>query len=229
MPIQIQGAGGSVVGVGAESFKGMHVVLKPTDYSTLGHYRIAVATGTMAAALAAGAIVFSARWGDGSRFCVIKALRVHFLPLTAFTANTLTDHTSVDAFIARSFTASHTGGTALTITGDNQSMRASMGASLFTDMRISTTAALGGGTLSLDAHPFAAGLRKGNRANPSGGAEEQLYNVRDLDYALRLDNGEHPIVLAQNEGIVVRNRTVWPAAGTGMYVVEMVWAEVLAY
>ena len=35
--------------------------------------------------------------------------------------------------------------------------------------------------------------------------------------------------LAQNEGIVVRNRTVWPAAGTGILTVLLGWAEVTAF
>lgn len=31
------------------------------------------------------------------------------------------------------------------------------------------------------------------------------------------------------QGIVIRNRTVWPAAGTGIVVVQFDWAEVTAY
>ena len=37
--------------------------------------------------------------------------------------------------------------------------------------------------------------------------------------------GDHPIVLVQNEGLVIRNRTVWPAAGTGILLVELGWSE----
>ena len=36
-------------------------------------------------------------------------------------------------------------------------------------------------------------------------------------------------MLSQNEGIVLRNRTVWPAAGTGIVQVELSWSEVAAY
>ncbi len=230
MGIQIIGAGGSIAEVGAFGTKALHVNNKPVDHGALGHYRTSVVTGTLAAALAASAVVFSARWGDASRFAVITRLRTRFLPLTPFTAATLTDHTSFDLFIGRGFTVAHTGGLALTLTGDNQAMRASMGASLFSDIRIATTAALGGGTVTLDAHPIAQSLRKGNRVNPAAATEEVIMPTTDgLDCDIDVAAGEHPVVLAQNEGLVIRNRTVWPAAGTGILKVEMAWAEVTAF
>ena len=174
-------------------------------------------------------MVFSARWGDASKFAVIKSFRTNFLPLTPFTANTLTDHGSFDAFIGRVFSASHTGGTAVDLSGDNASMRAAMGPSLFSDVRRSSTSALGGGTVTLDSVPFAQSLRKGNRVNPAALTEEVIIDPDPLFYKCDTANGEHPIVLAHNEGIIIRNRTVWPAAGTGILKIEMVWAEVVAY
>lgn len=230
MGIQIIGASGSIAEVGAFAAEGIHTITKPTDHGALGHYRLSVVTGTLAAALAASAVVFSARWTDATRFAVITRCRSRFMPLTPFTAATLTDHTSFDLFIGRSFSASHTGGTGLTLTGDNLQMRASMGASLFGDLRIATTAALGGGTVTLDAHPIAGSLRKGNRVNPATGTEEIIMPTTDgMDLDISVADGEHPIVLAQNEGLVLRNRTVWPAAGTGILIVSMAWAEVTAY
>ncbi len=230
MGIPIEGATGNAVEAGAAASSPLHVVQKPTSYGALGHYRFSVVTGTLAAALAANAVVFSARWGDATRLCKVTKLRTRFLPLTPFTAATLTDHTSFDLCIGRTFTAAHTGGTALTLTGDNAQMRASMGASLFSDIRIATTAALGGGTVTLDAHPIAQSLRRGNRVNPAAATEEVVMPQADgLIMDIDLGSGEHPLILAQNEGLVVRNRTVWPAAGTGILLVEMAWAEVTSY
>ena len=230
MGIQVQGAGGSIAEVGAFSAEGLHTTAKPTDYGSLGHYRFSVVTGTLAAALAASAVVFSCRCSDGTRFAVIRYFRTRFLPLTPFTAATLTDHTSFDLFIGRSFSAAHTGGTALTLTGDSMAMRAAMGPTLFTDIRIATTAALGGGTVTLDPHPIAQSLRKGNRVNPAAATEEIIPPTTDgLNLDIELASGEHPVVLSQNEGLVLRNRTVWPAAGTGILLVEMAWAEVSAF
>lgn len=173
---------------------------------------------------------FAFRWGDATRLCELTKFKTRFLPLTPFTGATLTDHTSFDAFIVRSYTASHTGGTALTPSGNNAKMRASMGASLVTDVRISTTAALTNGTETFDAFPFAQSIRKGNRVNPAAATEEVVMPTTDgMDLDFSMGDGDHPIALAQNEGIIVRNRTVWPAAGTGILSVLIAWAEVSAF
>jgi hypothetical protein len=217
--------GVSVLDVGPTNFAA-NVQHRPVDYGTGGAYRASVRTSIMSAALAINAVVFSARWGDAVKVALIQRLVVRVLPLTPFTAGTLTDHTSMAAYIGRSFSGSHTGGTALTLTGNNQKLRASMASSAFTDMRIATTAALGGGTITLDAQPFASSLRKGNRVNPAAATEETIQpsdNV--LTYAPDVLAGEHPVLLAQNEGIVVTNVTAWPAAGTAIIAVEIGWSE----
>ncbi len=231
MGIQIVGASGSVMGVGAEAAMGAHVSLKPDAYQTNGHYRTTVTSGILAAALAAGAVVFSFRWTDAAKLCKISKVKARFLPLTPFTAATLTDHTSFDLFFGTTFTASHTGGTGLTLTGRNQKMRTSMATTVMGDIRISTTAALAGGTITLDTQPLAASLRKGNRVNPAAATEETIIdsNAGNLEFIADQALGEHPIILAQNEGIVIRNRTVWPAAGTGQLQVEIVWSELGVY
>jgi len=230
MGIQIIGNGGAIAEVDGTTFRALRCVNRPVDYGSLGSYGLSVATGTLAAALAASAVVFSARWGDATRFAAIHSLRWRFLPLTPFTAATLSDHTSFDAFVGRSFSASHTGGTALTLTGNSFKRRASMGTTLFTDLRIATTAALGGGTVTLDPHPFAQSIRKGNRVNPAAATEEVVMpNTDGGNWSPDVVNGEHPIILTTNEGIVIRNRTVWPAAGTGVLIVEMNWSELSAY
>jgi hypothetical protein len=196
------------------------------DGSFLGSYGFSVVTGTLAAALAANAIVFSARWADATKIAAVTKFRTRFLPLTPFTAATLTDHTSFDAFIGRTFSASHTGGTALTLAGNSFKRRQSFASTAFTDLRVSTTAALGGGTVTLDPHPLAQSLRKGNRVNPVAATEETIMPAMDgLNIDFDASAGDHAVVLVANEGIVVRNRTVWPAAGTGILLVEMDWNE----
>lgn len=228
MSVQIRGNSGTVAEVDGTTHRAQRVTTRPLE--ALGHYHLGVVSGTLAAALAANAVVFSARWGHASNLCIVTSLKTRFLPLTPFTAATLTDHTSFDALIGRTFTASHTGGTALTLTGNSFKTRASMATTSFTDIRIAATAALGGGTVTLDPHPFAATLRKGNRVNPAAATEETIMPTTDgMDVDYYVSDGMHPIVLAQNEGIVIRNRTVWPAAGTGILMVEMRWAEVTSY
>ncbi len=233
MAIQIQGNGGVVAEVDGTTFRALRVGARPIDHGALGHYRLHAQTGTLAA-LAAGTAsaghIFAFRWGDATRLAVITKLKTRFLPLTLFTAATLTDHTSIDAFIVRSYTASHAAGTNLTPTGNNAKMRSNMGTSLVTDVRLSTTAALTNGTETFDAFPFAQSIRKANRVNPAAATEEVIMPQTDgMELDFDMGGGDHPIVLAQNEGIVIRNRTVWPAAGTGILSVSVAWAEVAAF
>ena len=103
MGIQLIGNGGIVADVDGTVFRALRVINKPIDYSTLGIYGFSVVTGTLAAALAANAVVMSARWSDATRLGVIIKLKTRFLPLTPFTAATLTDHTSFDLFTGRTF------------------------------------------------------------------------------------------------------------------------------
>jgi hypothetical protein len=227
MAIQTQGFGGVISEVDGTIFRAPRVTVRPTDPGALGHYRISVVTGTMAAALAASAQLFQFKWTDATRLAVIYRLYANFVPLTLFTAATLTDHTSVDAFFVRTFAAGG-GGTTLTLTGNSAKLRTNMGTSLAA-INVSTTAALTAAT-TLDAHPFAQSIRKGNRVNPAAATEETIHPTdNDLNFVADVSIGEHPIVLAQNEGVVIRNRTVWPAAGTGVYLFGCSWAEVAAY
>jgi hypothetical protein len=234
MGIQIQGNAGTIAEVDGTAFRAIRTVNRPIDHGTLGHYRIHVQSGILPAALAAGTgtagHVFAFRWGDATRLAVITKLKTRFLPLTPFTAATLTDHTSFDAFVVRSYSASHTGGTDVTPTGNNAKARTSMGTSLVTNVRISTTAALTAGTHTFDAFPFAQSIRKGNRVNPAAATEETIMpNADGMEMDFDMGGGDHPLVFAQNEGFVIRNRTVWPAAGTGIISVLVAWAEVTAF
>lgn len=232
MGIQLIGAGGSIVEAGAFAAEGIHTIAKPHDHGTLGHYRVQVVTGTLAAALAASAQLFQFKWTDATRFAVIMRVWSGFTTLTRFTAGTVTDF-GVDLFVVRSFAAGG-GGTTLTLTGDNQQLRTNMGASL-AQINVSTTAALTAAT-TLDAHPIGQTIGgHGDQVTPSAtladfGMTAGL-NGSEMGtlYRAEVMSGEHPLVLAQNEGFVIRNRGVWPAAGTGIYSFGCVWAEVAAF
>lgn len=233
MGIQVIGAGGSIAEVGAFAAEGQHVISKPTDHGTLGHYRVQVVTGTLAAALAASAQIWQFKWTDATRFAVIKKVWSGFNTLTRFTAGTVTDF-GLDLFIVRSFAAGG-GATTLTLTGDNQQLRTNMGASL-AQINVSTTAALTVAT-TLDAHPIGQTIGgHGDQVTPSATVAAWLdtlavngHETGGLLYRCDLASGEHPIVLAQNEGLVIRNRVVWPVAGTGVYSFGISWAEVAAF
>lgn len=228
MPIQIQGSGGVTADVGGTTFRAMKVGPMPVEHGALGHYQASMVSGTLAAALAASAVLFSFRWSDATRLAVIQRIRARFMPLTPFTAATLTDF-GFDAFVGRSFSAAHTGGTAATLTGNSFKMRTSMGTTLLNDMRMASTAALGGGTITVDGNAFASSIGRPQRTNPAAATEETIQPIPVLEWDVDMAHGEHPIVLAASEGFVIRNRTVWPVAGTGILQVECKWAEVAAF
>jgi hypothetical protein len=201
-----------------------------------GSYRIAKTTGTIAAALAAGGQVFQWKFTAGATatpqvlatVAIITRLRVRFLPLTPFTAATLADHTSFDAFVCRPLAAGFAGGSAVTLSTNNAKLQTSMATTLAA-AQIATTAALTAAT-GMDATPFAHSVRTGNRVNPAAATEEVIQPINnDLEFYPQLDGGEPPLVLAGGEGIVIANRTVWPAAGTGIVAVEMCWTEAIGY
>jgi hypothetical protein len=224
--IQLQGAGGTVAEVGSFAAVPAHFTAKPVPYSTFGHYQSSHQTGAIAAGMAANGELLQMRWVDATRLCLI-----HKVTITGMRATTAFAAGVIDIKVTRAtgWSADGTGGTAITITAPNHKMRNSMGATLFsTGFRIATTAALGAGTKILDAHDFgtitthsSAGV---GAATPIiGSIYLPVYDIYEQDMA----DGEHPIVLAQNEGIVVR-ATV-PATGVWNLGVTVKWSEVTVF
>lgn len=223
------GTTGSLAEVGFAAALPQHVTAKPLAQSVaLGAYRIAATSGTIAAGLAALGQVFYVRWTDATRFMVVHRVKLDFQALTGFTAATLTDF-GFDLIKATSVSAGG-GGTDLGALVKTK-MRTTMGASLLDAaglMRISTTAALTALT-TVDATSIAQSLGDQQRVNPAAATEEQRVNDPTLEYVARVADGEYPLTLAQNEGLILRNRTVWPVAGTGIITVNMSWSEVVAF
>jgi hypothetical protein len=219
----------ALAGVGAEASSPLHTVSKPIPSGSNGHYRIAATTGTLAAALAAGGQLFYLRWTDATRFCVITSFKASFQTLTPFTAATLTDF-GFDLFKATSVSVGG-GGTDLGAVVKTRMRTTGMGASLLDGaglMRIASTGALTAIT-TLDGAAIAQSVGDPNLTNPAAATEEPRVNDPTLVFRPCAASGEYPLVLGQNEGLVLRNRTVWPAAGTGLVQIELAWAEVTHY
>lgn len=225
------GVSGALQDVGANT-KGARVEVRPTDVGALGSYVLAASSGTMAAGLAAAAPIFSVRWGDSARAMLIRRV--------AMTARNLTTAFAAGVFLfelmqARSFTASDSSGTAISLAGNNAKRRTSFGSSLVTDMRISSTATLTAGTRTLDGN--AAGLIRGNvpatqvnypfvgrGAISIPGASTVAYSTDWQDLFSLGVTTEWPLVYVQNEGFIIR-ATV-PATGTWTFDVLLEWSEI---
>jgi hypothetical protein len=222
MAIQIQGNGGVIAEVDGTTYRALRVTVRPVDYGALGQYRISMLSGTMAAGLAAASEIFQARWTQNPNLAIIWGVALDGMSgsATAFTAG----FASFTLTIARVWTADGSGGTAATLTGNNQKLRTSMATTSMGTIRCATTAALGVGTKTLDAQ--AEGMLSFCMATTI--SVNYLSNI-GLYGAMSLEDGGNPapIVLAQNEGVVVR-ATV-PATGTWQFGVSMAWSEVTSY
>jgi hypothetical protein len=205
---------------------------RPIDVSSGGAYRHAIRSGTIAATLAANGIIYAFRWGDSSLNCVVQRIRAQLFANIAFTG--AFNDMSMYAKVGRAYTASHTGQTAAVLTGNNAKLRTDFPTSKIAtngDIRIANTAVLGGGTVTEDTDPFVySQVGKPNVVNVAAGTEYlSAQPLVTLDYEPDMGDGVHPLLLEQNEGFIIHNGpVVWPAAGSGVLVVQVQWAEVLA-
>jgi hypothetical protein len=225
MAIQLQGNSGVVAEVDGSTFRTLRITARPINYGSLGFYRVGAVTGTIGAALAANSELFQFRWVDATKLAVVYQVIVSAGGNVAATAAALV---SLVATVARSWTAAGSGGTRLTMTGNNAKLRTSMGTSLVNDIGIATTAALTAGTKTLDTTNIGAvSLGIGT------GAITTAMNLSLLSNVILLGGdaiNHHPLVLAQNEGFVIRNgATAWPATLTWNLAVRCTWGEVASF
>lgn len=224
MAIQIQGNGGTVAEVDGTTFRAQRFTPRPVDHGSLGHYNYGGSTGILPAALAANSEIFQFRWTDATRFAVIRRIRLSAsVTTTMFAAGVPVE---IDLVKATGWTGQGTGGT-----GNNLSTflkaRTSMGSTLVGsgDLRIATTAALGAGTKTLETEKMnvlvAGGPITGSLNGTIIAAGTPLWEAEPGD-------GGHPLILAQNEGFVIRSVAV-PATGTWRAAFQVSWAEVTAY
>src|SRR6266403_4234060 len=181
----------------------------------LGSYCMGANSGTMAAGLAGGSPVFSFRYGAANLAIIRKITAEADDITTAFAAGA----GKFDLIAARSFTASDTGGTAGTLTGNNGKLRTSFATTGVSDFRVASTATLTAGTRTLDAQPLASI----EFAVPTSIDTGLLPTTSIYQSAI----GESPLVLAQNEGFVLQ-ATV-PGTGTWVFSARVCWDEVGAF
>lgn len=215
MAIQNQGFGGTVQEV-ASVDRAAYVTQRPFQPGALGAYAIAIDNGgtVMAAGLAAAAPIYAFRWTDATRLCVLRSIKFSMGSVVAFVAGRML----FEVVIARSWSVADTGGTTATITTNNGKKRTSFGTTLLQEIRYSQTATLSAGTRTLDAQAL------GNLAVT---APTTVGPILTNQYLWQRDTAdEYPLVLAQNEGVIIR-ATV-PGTGTWSYGVQTEWAEVTA-
>ena len=201
--------------------------------TVLGHYAVAQLSGAIAATPTALDPHASIRWAPANTNVklVLMRLKVGWHCLTAITAAV---RMSYQASIARGFTVDYgTGSTRINMAtvAKTNAMNSSMGNSLMgtAGPAITTTGAMSGHTNTLDTAPFAIttwtvpGILTGTVSTVLGvaGPMQTLYE--------RTADGQYPVVLGNNEGVVVQlTHTGW-ASGTVSLITQWEWAEVLTF
>lgn len=201
------------------------------SYVLGGQHRLVVSSGAVtviAARTATAGHIFAWRWSNTTaNRCFLRYVGAKFTLTTAYTT---AQETGVDMIMARAYTASHTGATAV----DNGSTVANTG-KLMTAFRtplvgvaglcrVADTGALTAGTQTLDANPIgilsdwsgAIGDTVPRSTSGIGSQYGTLYDARDE---------QSPIVLAQDEGFVLRNLILMGAVGVGRWDFCVEWDE----
>lgn len=192
----------------------MRMVARPPVI--LGAYRLAVQTAAYAG-LTAGAILFSFRWSDATKNCRITRVRVAVNTTTAASAAGMIDR---DLVIVRGFTVADSGGTAITLTGNNQKMRTSQATTSVPGIQVLSGGALTAGTGTADAQAVGLMGKQGSATEPVG-----LTLVPEDLFAYNVGQN-YPIILAANEGVRVRIPTAMPASLAQRTMITIEWDEI---
>lgn len=224
MAIQIQGNAGTVSEVDGTTFRALRTTSRPVDHGALGAYAFGGFTGILPAALAANSEIFQFRWTHASNLAVIRKVRIAASVTTTFFAAGVP--VQIDLVKATGWTGAGTGGTAVSPAALLK-RRTSMGSSLVAsgDIRIATTAALGAGTKTLETLSLSSLLAGGPITASLNGT---IIAPGTILWQAEVADQEHPLVLVQNEGFVIRSVAV-PATGTWMAAVTVDWAETTVY
>lgn len=181
---------------------------RPVELGTGGAFRSVFATGALTGA-GASTPVMSFRWTSATLNALLMRMQATIETTTAFTTAQFLEFAP---YIARSFTANDSGGNAVTA----PKKRTSLAATAVGDFRVASTGALTAGTRTLDAQPV------GYLAAYSAAAGFTLGKNTLFDIAIE---EQYPIVLAQNEGLVVNNVIALGAAGVLKIIFELEWLE----
>lgn len=213
MAIQLQGNAGTV-GEIETATRASRICIRPTDIGALGSYQVAASSGTIAAGLGASSLVYAFRY-TAANLALVHAVHIVISNTTGFTAGL----GYVDMIAARSYTVSETvGSTQIVYTQANSNKRRTSFATATADIRISTTAAISGGTRTLDAQALAgARFVVPTTANT---IILPLFDIWTPDFV-----GEWPMVFATNEGFLLR--ATLPATGVWILDVITEWSEII--
>jgi hypothetical protein len=127
---------------------------------------------------------------------------------------------------ARQWTVAGSGGTRIAQTGDNLQLETASPNSQVLDLGIATTGALTAGTKTLDANSIGQAIGGVGTAALTAYAGTAIIPNQPL---MAASGGLSPLVLANQEGFVIRTTHAGPAGLTYVAGFTVVWREVTAY
>jgi hypothetical protein len=219
--IQIISAGGNVIAGNEELHNPLQVSTEPGGGNW---YRYAGFTGTIGAALAANSEVLQFRFVSGTKsFALIHKIMFDGMGIVA--AATAAGPIGFHTTIARVWTVAGSGGTRISMTADNLQMETAEPNSQVLDLGISTTGALTAGTKTLDANSFGQAI---------GGIGTGLITIYGGTCVVPPQpffdaTALHPLVLANQEGFVIRTTHAGPAGLTYAAGFTVYWREVTMF
>jgi len=162
--------------------------------------------------------VFSFRTGStAGTVYVIHRVQCSLHNILAFASAELN---RIELVVARSFTASDSGGTAATLTGNHGKLRTDDATTTISDFRIADTAVLTAGTRTLDSQS----IGMSSFLNSTTARSVLLGNAGLVNAASTGNNGP-PLVLGINEGFIIRPAVSYPATGTIVCSISVTWFE----
>jgi hypothetical protein len=215
------GVSNALAGVGVESGSPLHVNTKPDPVGALGHYKTShrfVLVNTQAA----NSRLFELQNAHATNLIVIHKIRVEWTQTGAHTAAIMD---SLDIYRCTAFSAVDTTNTVTPAISKQRTSFAAAGANVRGVTVAGAAAGMTGGTLTKDTAPtrqFGLWLLA---AVPTAGMTPQIIGEYWPDVA----SGEHPLVLVQNEGIIIENRVLLGAAAGSAVSIDIGWSEVTAY
>ena len=203
-------------------------------YAHRGSYRLTVSTGAVtvvAARTATAGFLFTMRNPSTTTALYVKRVGARFIATTAYGT---AQETGADLILARSYTASASGGTAVDV-GSTVANTGNLAATFATSVitanctRVATTDAFTAGTQTLDANPI--GVVSGWTSaigimvpEATAGAASGFASLFDYKASAH----EMPIKLVQDEGFVIRNLILMGATGVGRWDFLVEWDEGIA-
>ncbi len=217
--IQLVTAGGLVVAGSEEARSPFQVCTVPFGGNV---FRYAGFTGTIGAALAANSEILQFRFVSGTK-TLARVHKTMFDGLGIVAVATAAGPLGFYATVARAWTAAGSGGTRISVAGNNLKMETPSATSQVQDIGIATTGALTAGTKTFDANGFGQAIGGVGTAPVTAYGQSSIIAPQSI---FNVDDAGMPLVLANQEGFAIRTTHAGPAGLTYAAGFSIQWSEV---